>query len=146
MAIREMQIPIGRTDPDKCQICKATERNGESYDKFFNDEEKKELEEIGKAHPDLASMLPPKGKKYMDTPKDKVDARRAEYRKRKKQAEVKGEYHHTHPLAVGGCPIHQDPFVEKAPADDAEKQHLDAVDDKINKVVEKARQRNRAGG
>ncbi|WP_158257796.1 hypothetical protein, partial [Haliangium sp. UPWRP_2] len=98
--------------------------------------ERAQLDAIGTANPDLAVMLPPANGIYKIRSPGDTKAAREKYEKKKKKANMKGEYHHPHPLKTGGCPIHQQ-LVEK-PADPVEKARVDAVDDQIKDIVNQA--------
>ncbi|HYO68461.1 MAG TPA: PAAR-like domain-containing protein [Archangium sp.] len=132
-------------DPEKCPNCKATtgknKSDGKPYDEFFSETERAELDKIGQENPDLVAMLPPKGSWFkIRSEYDTKRARRDQYEKKKK-AGMKGEYHHPHPIKVGGCPIHQELVLK--PDKEPEMSRVQAVDDQINAVVNRAIERNK---
>lgn len=127
-------------NPDTCPTCKAaqgkTQSDGESYDEFFSDSDRAQLEQIATDNPDLAAMLPPAdGIFKVRSPRD-TKAAREKYEKKKKKAGMSGEFHHPHPLKVGGCPTHQQ-LVQK-PTDPVDKAAVDAVDVQIQDIVNQA--------
>lgn len=125
---------------ETCPNCKAAQgRNnsdGEKYEDFFSTLERTELDAIAANNLDLVAMLPPKNGVYKVRSSRDTRAAREKYEKKKKKAGMKGEYHHPHPLKIGGCPIHQQ-LVEK-PVDPVDKARVDAVDNQINDVVNQA--------
>jgi len=129
---------------ESCPNCKkasgANKSDAKPYDEFFTEDERKELDAIAAANPDLAAMLPPKNARYAVRSKPHNDSARQQFEKKKKKAKMKGEYHHPHPIKSGGCPIHQT-LVEK-PDEEPEKTRVDAVDEQINQVFIKANARN----
>lgn len=129
----------GVSDPERCPNCKVskgkTKSDGESYNEFFSDTERAQLDAIGAANPDLTAMLPPTDGIFKIRSTRDNKAARAKYEEKKKKVGKKGEHHHPHPLKIGGCPIHQ---VMEKPSDPAEKARVDAVDDQINTVVNAA--------
>jgi hypothetical protein len=129
---------------ETCPNCKKasgrTKSDDKTYDEFFSEEERAELDAIAAANPDLTAMLPPKGGRYsIRSPRDNKAAR-DRFESKKKKAGMKGEYHHPHPIKTGGCPIHQE-LVEK-PSAGPDKARVDAVDNQIKDVVNKAIARN----
>jgi hypothetical protein len=139
--------PVEPTGSDTCPTCKTArgETNRDetkSYDDFFSESERAELDAIAAANPDLAALLPPRGARYKVVPKPKNDSNRKRFEKAKKAKGLKGEYHHPHPIKTGGCPIHQE--VLKKPDTEPDKSRVDAVDDQINTVVNKAIARHSA--
>ncbi|NTX11907.1 DUF4150 domain-containing protein [Myxococcus sp. CA056] len=130
--------------PEKCPNCKVssgkTKSDAKPYEEFFSADERAELDKISLANPDLVAMLPPKNGRFkVRSERDKRDAR-DKYEKKKKKAEMKGEYHHPHPIKAGGCPIHQDLVLK--PDKEPEKSQVDAVDTQIQDVVNRAISRN----
>jgi hypothetical protein len=149
MGVKEVQLNLGNPPKEKCQICKKTEKKGEPYDKFFTEEERRELFAMAVDNPSLSSMFPPEGAKYLATVDgDVTKARRKNWKDKRHKSDAKPgvEYHHPHALGAGGCPIHQDPFVEKAPVDQAEKDKIDKLDKEIQDIVDGAVERARAQG
>ncbi len=140
-------IPGVKGTPEKCPTCKKSKgqikgADTKPYDEFFTADERAALESIAQKNPDLVAMLPPKdGQFAVIKPADNKKAR-ARYEKAKKSAGMKGEYHHPHPLKVGGCPIHQD--LVQIPDKDPEKSRVQSVDDEIKEIVNRAIERNRS--
>jgi hypothetical protein len=132
-------------DSEKCPRCKISTGKTKSadakpYDEFFSEAEMAELDKLGQANPDLVAMLPPKGGRFKVLSQRDTRDNRDKYEQKKKKAGMKGEYHHPHPIKVGGCPIHQELVLK--PDEEPEKSRVDAVDDQINDVVNRAIARN----
>jgi len=140
----EIQFPVMRGIPDasRCQICKKTkdEKETQSYDDYFSDDEKAEFDAIAKEFPDQVNMLPPKGARYRAVVnKTKRDSARQQYKKARRRAKELGvdiphgdEIHHPHPLAHGGCPVHQTMVSKDTPDDHAADDRINAVFDRVN--------------
>lgn len=131
-------------DPEKCPNCKVasgkTKSERKTYDEFFSAEERAELDAIAAEHPDLVAMLPPKDGRFKVRSPSENRAARTAFEKRKKEAKMKGEFHHPHPIKSGGCPIHQT-LVEK-PDEEPGKKRVNDVDERIKAIVNKANERN----
>lgn len=130
--------------PESCPNCKKasgkTKSDDKTYDAFFSEQERAEFDAIAAANPDLTAMLPPRtGRFQVRSPRDNKAAR-DRYEAKKKKAGMKGEYHHPHPIKVGGCPIHQELVVK--PDKEPDKSRVDAVDKQINDVIVQAIARN----
>jgi hypothetical protein len=111
-----VQLPVvkGMAIPATCQYCKrAAETDGtQSYEDFYTDAERAEFDAIRAAHPGAAVILPPPGARYrIVQPLAKRQAARQTYRKALAKspgiAAPNQSLDHPHPLAHGGCPIHQ---------------------------------------
>ena len=144
--IQSVVIPApGSTE--KCPTCKnargETKSDGKPYDQFFSETERAELDQIAATHPDLAVMLPPKGGVFKVLSKKDCKEARERYRAVRKKAGLTGtgdELHHPHSIKTGGCPIHQS-LVEKPQTGD-EAKRVQAVDDQINDITNRAIARN----
>jgi hypothetical protein len=127
-------------DGAKCPTCKAASGENKSdakpYEEFFDASEKADFDAIAAANPDLAVMLPPKTGFFKVRSKPSRDSARKKFEKAKKEAGQNGDIHHPHPIKLGGCPIHQQ-LVEK-PDVEPEKSRVQAVDDQINDIVNRA--------
>lgn len=138
----EIQFPVMKGVPgkDKCQICKrAQDEDGtQSYEEYFTDEEKAEFDAIEKDFPEQANMLPPKDARYRTLNKAKRSSSRKQFKNARAKAKASGidihedEVHHPHPLAHGGCPIHQKMIKKETPEDSAADERINAVLDKVN--------------
>ena len=144
MAVKETNPLLGKpTIPpeSRCAICQSTAKNGQTYEEFFTDAERKQLDEIAKNNPGLIDMLPPKNGKYLATSNPPATrARRDQWHKKKTKFKVEGEFHHPHQIQAGGCPFHQDVVKIKDPPDPAEQ----SVDTQVTKIVDGAVARARA--
>lgn len=136
------------TGEDTCPTCKTAKgethkAKTKSYDDFFSDDEKKIFQWIRDKLPDLALMLPPIGGRFKVLSKPQRDAavKRFQEAKYKKGLTGKGdEFHHPHPIKVGGCAIHQELLVK--PNADPDKRKADLADSLITKKVNAAIARN----
>jgi len=142
MGLKIKQIPAetkGVSKEERCVFCKQTKKTGKSYDEFFDDTEKEELDRI-KRHirPNWRAMLPPKTALYSVA--GDTDARRVAWHKKraklKKTIGIQGDIQHSQPIGAGGCPFHQ-PLVE-LPTDSKEKAKIEALDKRITKIIEGA--------
>lgn len=148
--IQEVSLTVVSGSAETCPTCKAasgeTKSDAKPYDEFFSESERAELDAIGAANPDLVSMLPPSGGRFSVKSGAKAKAARDRFEKAKKASGMAGspskprEFHHPHPIKAGGCPIHQK-LVEK-PDEQPEKSRVDAVDNQIQDVVNRAIARN----
>jgi hypothetical protein len=141
----ELEIATVKEGGDKCPTCKKARGEQQtdktkSYDEFFSYSERAELDQIAADNPDLTAMLPPKNGRFTVLSKRNRDGAYERYEKAKKNKRMKGDYHHPHPLKTGGCPIHQE--LVKKPDQEPDKSRVDAVDTKIQNVVNKAIERN----
>ena len=147
MATKESNPLIGKptvTEEDNCQICRTSNQNGQSYEQFFNEDERKQLKKIADDNPDLVVMLPPVDGKYLPPKNSKATkARREQWHKKKTKNNIEGEYHHPHPIGAGGCPFHQD--VIKKPTDQAGADKFEAMDQQVSNIVDNAINRARGG-
>ncbi|NMO16613.1 DUF4150 domain-containing protein [Pyxidicoccus fallax] len=142
--VQMTSIPDVGGNPETCPNCKRAVGKNKSdakpYDEFFSEAERADLDKIGQSNPDLVAMLPPKSGRFKVIPKLDNKKLREKYEQKKKKAGMKGEYHHPHPIKVGGCPLHQELVLK--PDKEPEKSRVDAVDDQIKDVVNRAIARN----
>jgi len=148
MALKERQLDLGPSK-DKCLICKETEKKGESYEDFFTEDERRELDAIAVDYPSYMAMLPPMtGKFFATSGADATATRRKDWHQKKhnkrNKNKTRGEFHHPRPIGAGGCPLHQDPFVEKAPDDANDAKRQEEADTAVQKIVDGAINRARA--
>jgi uncharacterized Zn-binding protein involved in type VI secretion len=132
-------------DCPNCRIATKPSKNKgrKSYDEFFDDADKAELDALAAANPDLAAMFPPKGGQFrvLNAPATKRGRDRFETAKAASGVPAGGDVHHPHSIKTGGCPVHQD-MVQK-PDEEPGKSKVQAVDDKINEITNRAIERNR---
>ncbi len=137
----QLHVLKGMAKAEDCQECKrAKEEEGtESYDEFFDEEEKREFAQIAMDFPDSASILPPQTARYrVRSPSSRKQARKS-YKKARQKAKKAGEeideiaMDHPHPLAHGGCPIHQTLATIETEDDAAADERKNLVLDKVNK-------------
>ena len=138
----EFQFPqlVGMPDEESCQNCKrAREEEGtESYEDFFTKEDREEFDQIAKDFPDSANMLPPKNGRYRAVSAGARTSARKAYKKAREKVKKAGgdidnvKMDHPHPIAYGGCPIHQTMATAETAADEAADKRKNAVMDKVN--------------
>ncbi|WLQ15986.1 hypothetical protein O5O45_08675 [Hahella aquimaris] len=130
---------------ENCPTCKTSKgitnsSSTQSYDDFFSNQEKAELEQVAKDNPDLKCMFPDADARYKVIGGPANRQARKRYETAKKKAELKGEYHHPMPIKLGGCPIHQK--LVKKPDDKKDLAAVNDVDDKITEIYNKAIKRH----
>jgi len=138
----EFQLTVmkGMPTAENCQYCKrANEEEGtESYEEFFDETERADFAQIAIDHPNSASILPPQTARYRVPNADARASARKSYKTARQKAKKAGQnlsnvvMDHPHPIAHGGCPMHQN----MATIDDADDAAADvkknAVLDRVN--------------
>ena len=105
--IQATELPADKS-VEECDVCNPKEGSKadterKSYDEFFSEKERAAFDKLSADNPDLVAMLPPKDGKFIRTNQSKVKPRRKRY----KAVKPPGEFHHSHSLKTGGCPVHQ---------------------------------------
>lgn len=134
-------LPAALDSSEKCPTCKTADgrtksEKTKSYDEFFDESERAQLDALMAANPDMAAMFPPRNGQFQMKSARKG---RASFEKLKKAKGAKGTYHHPHPIGAGGCPVHQE--LVKKPDDPAEAKRFDDLDAKVQGIVNTARLR-----
>ena len=137
-------------EPEDCPNCRiatkpSKNKGRKAYDEFFDEADKADLDALAAANADLpnvSKMMPPKGGffRVLNTPATKRN--RVRFEEAKADAGIAGgDVHHPHSIKTGGCPVHQE--MAQKPDEEPGKSRVQAVDDKINQITNRAIARNK---